>query len=190
MKIDNVKYIKLAKKYANALIDLSLEANKADKVYEDLVFANETIKANNELSSFLYNPVVISNDKKEVITKIFSVHVDKITLDFLLLMVEQGRLNIINDVVSQYIYAYNRKRNIIKPQIISAVELDENQKNRIISKLQTKFSKNIIPEYQINPDIIGGLVVEIEDKTIDCSIKAKFDNIKKQLTKGNSYGNN
>ena len=80
--------------------------------------------------------------------------------------------------------------NIVKPQIISAVELNEEQKNRIINKLQTKLSKIIQPEYEIKPDIIGGLIIEIDDRTIDCSLKTKFDNMKKQLTKGNSYGNN
>ena len=50
--------------------------------------------------------------------------------------------------------------------------------------------KTILPEYQINPEIIGGLVIELEDKTIDCSLKTKFENMKKQLTKGNRYGSN
>ena len=64
------------------------------------------------------------------------------------------------------------------------------QKNRIVEKLQNKMSKTIIPEYQVNPDIIGGLIIEIEDKTVDCSLKTKFENMQKQLTKGNRYGSN
>ena len=60
----------------------------------------------------------------------------------------------------------------------------------INKKLETKLSKTVIPEYKVSPDIIGGLVIEIDDKTIDCSIKAKFENLRQQLTKGNKYGNN
>ena len=190
MKINDVKNIKIARKYSNALIASATEENKAEKVFEDLVFVCETIKTNNDLSSFLYNPVITINDKKEITTKLFSPHIEKITLDFILLLIESGRLNILNEVVNQYSQAYNKNNNIVKPQIISAVELNEEQKNRIINKLQTKLSKIIQPEYEIKPDIIGGLIIEIDDRTIDCSLKTKFDNMKKQLTKGNSYGNN
>ena len=59
----------------------------------------------------------------------------------------------------------------------------------IVEKLQNKMLKTIIPEYQVNPDIIGGLIIEIEDKTVDCSLKTKFENMQKQLTKGTRYGN-
>ena len=53
---------------------------------------------------------------------------------------------------------------------------------------QIKLSKKVIPEYKIDENIIGGLLIELDDKTIDCSLKTKFDNMKKQLTKGNRYG--
>ncbi|MCD7740132.1 MAG: F0F1 ATP synthase subunit delta, partial [Candidatus Gastranaerophilales bacterium] len=79
--------------------------------------------------------------------------------------------------------------NIVKPVVISAIELEESQKNKIIEKLEYKLTKKVIPQYQVNPDIIGGLIFKIDDKTIDCSIKTKFDNMKQQLTKGNRYGN-
>ena len=190
MKIGDVKNIKIAKKYANALILSAIEKNIEDKVYTDIVFVFETIKTNNELSSFLYNPVVTFNDKKEVITRLFSVHTDKISLDFILLLVEKGRLNVLEELISQYLELNNKHKNIIKPQIISAVELNQDQKEKVIHKLQMKLSKTIIPEYIIKPEIIGGLIVEIGDKTIDCSIQTKFENMKKRLTKGNSYGNN
>ena len=87
-------------------------------------------------------------------------------------------------------FLYNKLKNIVKPSIISAIELSEEQKSRIVEKLKTKLNKEIEPEYTVNADIIGGLIVEIEDRTIDCSIKSKFENMKKQLTKGNRYGNN
>ena len=51
-------------------------------------------------------------------------------------------------------------------------------------------TKTVVPEYQVNSDIIGGLIIEIDDKTVDCSLKTKFENMKKQLTKGNRYGSN
>ena len=190
MKIGDVKNIKIAKKYSTALINTAVEENKTDKIYQDLFFVDETIKTNSQLSEFLYNPVIKLEDKCDAVRKLFSPHIDKISIDFILMLLENRRLNVLEEIVNQYAIAYNKHMNILKPQIITAIELNEEQKNKIINKLEAKLNKKIVPEYQVIPDIIGGLIVEIEDKTIDCSIKTKFEVMKKQLTKGNSYGNN
>ena len=107
-----------------------------------------------------------------------------------MLLIEANRTDALCEVLNQYEKSYNENNNIVKPIIISAIELNEQQKNKIVEKLQNKMIKTILPEYQINPEIIGGLVIELEDKTIDCSLKTKFENMKKQLTKGNRYGSN
>lgn len=190
MKIGDVKNIKAAKKYSNAIIMSAIEENNAEKVYQDLVFIAETISSNRELELFLYNPVVTLADKKDTVIRLFSPHTEKITLDFILLLLENNRLNILNEVINQYLVSLNQHKNIAVPVIISAIELNEEQKARIINKLQAKLSKQIQPEYKVSKSIIGGLVIELDDTTIDCSLKTKFENMKKQLTKGNNYGNN
>ncbi len=190
MKVVDIKNIKIARKYSNALLDSAMESGLADKVYNDLLFVNETINSNYDLKNALLNPIVSLEDKKEITKNIFGIHVEKITLDFIFVLTDNGRLNILNEAVNQYIIEYNKLNNIVKPVVISAIELNEVQKGRIVEKLENKLTKKVLPEYQINPDIIGGLIIEIGDRTIDSSLKTKFDNMKKQLTKGNSYGNN
>ena len=188
MKILDVKNLKTARKYANALLESATDAGNTSKVSANLDLILETLKINSELSNFLYSPIVKVEDKKEVIKKIFSSHIEEITLDFLYLLVDNNRLNVIEEIVECYNSENNRIENIVKPVIISAVDLDENQKVRLIEKISSKLSKNIIPEYKTDKEIIGGIIVEIGDKTIDCSLKTKFENMRKQLTKGNRYG--
>ena len=190
MKIGDIKNIKVARKYSNALIISANEAGLSSNVYNDLLFILETIQTNKNLSDALQNPVVSLSDKKDILEKLFSVHVEKITLDFILLLLENNRFDALNEIVNQYSISYNEQNNIVKPRVISAIDLDESQKNRIIEKLQHKLSKVVEPEYITDENIIGGLVIEIGDKTIDFSLKTKFDTMKKQLTKGNRYGNN
>lgn len=185
MIVSDVKNIKIARKYSNALLESAIENNLLDKIYNDVVFVIETVNSNSQLKEFFESPIISNSDKKDVINKIFSIHVDKITLDFLFVLVDNGRLGILNEVLNQFSKAYNAKNNIIKPTVISAVELDDSQKNKITEKLANKLQKKVIPQYEVNSEIIGGLIVEIEDKTIDCSLKTKFENMKKQLTKGN-----
>ncbi len=185
MKTGDLKNIQIAKKYANALFQSALESDKTEKIYSELSFIDETLKINKELFSFLTSPLIRIEDKKDVIEKLFSIHTDKIMLDFLYILTEASRIDAIEEITNKYSQLYDKKRNIIKPVIISAVELDELQKNSIQTKLEAKLQKTVIPQYSINSDIIGGLIIEINDKTIDCSLKTKFDNMKKELIKGN-----
>lgn len=189
MKIGDIKNLKISKKYANALYEAAIEVGSLEKINQDIIFVVETLNSNNQLDEFLKSPLIKIQDKKDVVQKLFSVHIEKTTLDFIYVLIDSGRFDIINEVLNQFAVLYNKEKNIVKPVIISAVELDSNQKNTLLSKLEGKLNKKVEPEYIINSKIIGGLVIEIEDKTIDCSLKAKFDNMQKQLTKGTKYGN-
>ena len=189
MIITDIKNIKIAKRYANALYQEALEGENCEKIYNDLVFVDETIKSNKDLSDFILSPIIKKEDKKDVIKKLFELHIDKNTLEFLYLLIDESRENIISEVLNQYASAFNKARNIIKPIIKSAIELNSEQKAAVEYKLQTKMNKRIMPQYVVDNSIIGGLVIEIDDKTIDCSLKNKFDKMQKQLEKGNSYDN-
>lgn len=190
MKITDVKNSLIAKKYANALFEMAKEGNCVQKANEDLIFVVETIITNEELKKFIYSPLIKKEDKKDVIERLFSTHIDKISLDFLKILADCGRIDVIEEILNQFTKVFDEENNIVKPVITSAVELTEVQKINIISKLQNKLSKNIQPEYVVNADIIGGLIIDIDDRTMDFSLKSKFDNMHKQLTKGNRYGNN
>ncbi len=188
MIIGNIKNIKTAKRYSNALLKSAIDAGSLEKIYNDLIFVDETIRVNSQLKEFIENPVIKNQDKKDVINKLFSVHVEKITLDFLFVLIDSGRIDIFGEVLNQFFIKYNVQNNIVKPVIISAVELNENQKMLLAEKLEKKLLKKIMPKYAVDSNIIGGLIVEIGDKTIDCSLKTKFYNMKQQLIKGNKYG--
>lgn len=189
MKTVDIKNVKVAKKYADALFQTARACNCLDMIYNELVFVNETFESNSELKAFLINPIIKIEDKKDVLNKIFAPHCAGLTNDFLSLLAQEGRLGIISEILNRFSLSYYDANNIIKPVVISAIELDDGQKHRIEEKLAFKFKKKVYPKYEINPDIIGGLIIENGDMTIDCSLKTKFENIKKQLTKGNNYGN-
>ena len=190
MKTIDFKHSKTAGKYALALFQTAAEAGIEDKIYDELVFVSETINTNEDLKNVLITPLAANEDKKGIIEKLFKPRISKITLDFVYILIDSSRLDCLNEAAARYIKENNRKKNIITPVIISAVKLNEIQKQRIIQKLEERTKKTIYPDYEENPDIIGGLIIKIDNKTIDCSIKGKFDSIKRHLTGGNSYGGN
>lgn len=140
-----------------------------------------TLISSPDLKAFLENPIVSRLDKNDVIRQVFVNNVSNVVFNFLVLLVENNRFNILETVVAEYSNKMNKINNIVKAKVISAVELAESMKSRLIEKLEYKISKKVIANYEIKPEIIAGLVIEINDKTIDTSLKTKLNSIKKQL---------
>lgn len=177
----DVKQIRIAKRYSEALFETALETNELQKVCDELGFIQETLLASVDLKEFLENPVITNADKKDVINKIFTGKVCTIVLNFLILLVDNSRFNIFDSVLSEYLNRMDKVNNIVKAKVVSAVELEEVAKTRLIEKLERKISKKVVANYEIKPEIIAGLIIEINDKTIDTSLKTKLNSIKKQL---------
>ena len=75
----------------------------------------------------------------------------------------------------------NDIRNIQPVEVVSAVELDEDTKNRIVQKLNARLGKTVQPEWDVDEDIIAGITVKINDDVIDMSLKSRIDKLSKSL---------
>ena len=182
-KVD-VKKIKAAKSYTNALFEASKENNSTQKVLSELEYLVDITTKNPQLQEFFVNPVITKEDKKEVISKIFSGIISKTTENFLCILTDNSRLDLIENILEEFSHKNDKELNIEKPLVTSAIELNEEYKQKIIQKLESKLSAKVIPNFYVDPEIIGGLIFEVKDKTIDFSLRTKFKNMTKQLTKG------
>lgn len=177
----DVKQIKIAKRYAVALVESAVDDGVLQPVFQQLCMVRDTLLNSADLFDFLTNPIVSFTDKYDVIDKVFSSEVsDKVT-NFLKLLVENSRFELFYSVIEQYSVKLDEFNNISRVSVVSAVNLDDEAKRRIVEKLEFKISKKVIAEYKVNPEIIAGLVIEVNNKTIDTSLKTKLNNIKKQL---------
>ena len=165
-------------------MEMALDANaKHTEVQKELGFILNTVNENRDLKEFIQNPVISKKDKKEVLDKIFNGKVSASLLNFLFLLCENNRLNILDDIFSSFVLEINKMENTVDAIITSAVPLDDAQKERLISKLQNKIKTDkgnikVNPEFQIDEAILGGIVVKINDTVIDLSIRKKFENLR------------
>jgi len=179
-KFSSIKNLKPAKRYAEALIESSNGNLSIDKIYEDLSLILNTVNENEDLKNFLNFPPVSKADKKDVLSKIFSDKVDKPILNFLFLLNENSRLNILDDIFYVFKEFSDDKKNIQKAFITSAYPLNEAQKEKLIIKLQEKTGKIIEPEFGLEGGLIGGFIIKINDTVIDLSLKKRIENLKKK----------
>ena len=173
-------------RYAKSLIALSIEKNELDAIYSDMVLISETIEQSKGLDTLLKSPVVKTDKKQGVLTAIFGKNTTELTKQFLVLISSRNREALIGDIASAFVGQYKVIKKIIVTELTSAVKLDAAQKEKILQLLNTQDGSSIEVIEKINPDIIGGFIVRVDDKQIDASISRKLNDLRQDFSK-NQY---
>ena len=173
-------------RYAKSLIGLSIEKDALEVVYKDMLLISTTVAGCNDLDVLLKSPVVKTDKKQEILTAIFGKNTTELTKQFLLLISSRNREALIGDIANAFVRQYKVIKKIIVTEITSAVKLDAVQKQKILQLLNTEDSSSVEVIEKINPDIIGGFIVRVDDKQIDASISRKLDDLRQDFSK-NQY---
>lgn len=183
MSVKNVdnKLISLAKRYSDALAEVAESKNELDSVYSDLAAATDAINSVCEFKNFLVHPVIPQKDKKELLSSVFDGKIKQDTLNLLFILAEKNKINLLDTILYCFESSVNKAKNILEVGVVSAVEIDEDLKYKLKEKLENKLKKSVKFEYEINPNIIAGLILKINDKTIDGSMAGRLEGFKKVL---------
>lgn len=178
---NNIGLSTIADRYANALIELGEKYFQLDLYKTDLGLILATLNSHKDLTKFLEHPTIPISDKKEIIESIFKDAISTNILNTLKLLLDRNRMFAFESIYNHYSEILNTKRNIAVAHVFTAIEIDEEIKNRVKDQLEKLFNKNITLEHTVKPEIIAGMVVKVGDRVIDGSIKAKLENMKKQM---------
>jgi len=169
MKIGNS-----AKIYAKALIKTNIDS---EIILSNFDIISSVVKSSSDFFDIMQSPIVDVKIKKEIIDDIFNNKININVLNFLKILVEKDRFSEILQIIDVYKDEVDKINDIKHVKIISAVDLNDNQKKRIVSTLQNKLSKTIIPHCEVDESIIAGLIVKVDDDIFDDSLKNKLDKI-------------
>ena len=171
-----------AKNYADALVKIGQDNVLS---YSDILYNLESVKeiceSSSELDNVLKNPAVSDDVKYSIVDEVFKKDINEKIIDFIKVLIEKKRFNEFNGIVEAYRDELDIINNIQRVSVTSAVPLNDDMKQRITDKLQKRLQKNILADWQIDNEIIGGLVIKINDDVIDSSLKNKLENLSKNL---------
>lgn len=171
-----------AKNYAEALVQIVQDGIMTyNEVYDDLTTVREILNMEPELPEVLKNPTVAIDVKIDIVNEIFTREVHKSIVNFLKILIEKKRFGEFSQIYTAYINKLNKINNIQPVIITSAVKLNDEHKKQIVEKLEQKLKKQVQPRWNIENDIIAGLVIKINDDVIDTSLKNKIEKISKDL---------
>lgn len=173
--------LKLSKRYSKGLYLAAQEINQTEKVYNEMKSLYALILNSIEFKFFFNCPILEVKKKKEIIQKLF-FNFSSITKKFIFLIIEKRRENHLEEIIKMFNQLYEKYNNIIQVYITTFCFLDELTINKIInsSKL-VKHNSKIIINQVIDPSIIGGYILRVEDREIDSSVRSTLLNLKKKL---------
>ena len=169
--------------YASALLDLGLEDGKADLYMNELFRIKKTIQENPELEEILRHPGMTKQNKEELLEQIFAGELDPTVERYLKVLCQHRKAGELPGIADAYEALYDKAKNIERVSVASAVALDENQKQKLIKKLENQLQHQVRAEFTVDPSLIAGLTIRTENTTMDSSVRGKLDRMKDQLMK-------
>lgn len=168
------------KRYSEALLDVCSEENCLDEVYEEFKLLFEQMKADPDFAKLLTEPVLSSEEKKELTDKVLSGG-NVYLISFIKTLIDRGRTDELPEMFREFEAAYKEKKNILEAEAVTAIEMTEEQREKVKKELAEKFGKTVVLKTSVEPSIIGGMVLYVGDRMYDASVKARFEGLKKEL---------
>jgi F-type H+-transporting ATPase subunit delta len=168
-------------RYARALFQLSEENNIQESVKKDIGELMACIADSAEFRFILESPMVKGSEKSRLADVIFNGKIQELTLKFIHLLIENKREQFLPGICRNFISEYKQKLGIKEASIITATILGKEYKEQIYNYITSKFNIKIDLSEKVDPAIIGGFILRIEDEQVNASIQSQLNKIKREL---------
>lgn len=174
---------RVASRYAKSLIELAQEQKKLERVLEDIESFQGVLKTNRDLRMLFKSPVIHLDKKTKIINKIFEDKYDELTMAFLRILISKGREEYLPEIADEFIHQYKILKHISTVRLITATSLSDEMLKEIHDRLQESKSTDQEVELvtEVRPQLIGGFIIQFDDKVYDASVSHKLEQLKKEF---------
>lgn len=170
------------KEYAVALFSISLESEQHAQIYGDMEYLKELVNDNPEYIDYLINSSIPKSERVNNLREVFEGRVCDPVFAFLNVLLEHRDINVLLSAIDEFRSLYEDYMNVADAVVTSVVELTDEQKKKLISKLSLVTGRRIRATYVIDSSLIGGLSVTVDGKLYDGSIKKNLNNLKEVMS--------
>lgn len=171
----------IAIRYAKALFFLAQEKNKVEILIKDILLLNDILVNSSDLIKLLEHPVIKPSQKTQVLVSLFKDEVDSITLSFLQLIIQHKREIYLQRIVRNFIDLYKKNQHIQSVLLTTAYDLDKEETERLTGAIEDKLKSKIELNIKVDQSIIGGIILQINDKELDMSVSRQLSRFKINL---------
>lgn len=171
----------VSKTYAGALFEVALEQNNIDQILAEYTFVVEVIQQNPDFFRILTSPKISHEEKRNIYEDSFKESIGESLMNFLKILNDKKRNDSILDIYREFQERVNQHKGNVIAEVQSVIPLDKETIESLVEKLNKVTGKTVTVNNVINPEIMGGLIVQVGDKIIDGSIKRKLEHMKHDL---------
>jgi F-type H+-transporting ATPase subunit delta len=173
--------LEIGRLYAEAILKVAEESGQADALLEELEGLAGYLETNPELLQFLSNPLVEQDDHAKVIENAFRGRASDLLVDSLQVIGRKGRLGSLRAIAAAYRTALRERQGWVDVHVRSAVPLSAEHRDRLKAALAASTSRKPSLIEEVDPQVIGGLVVEVEGRKIDASVASRLHDLSEAL---------
>ncbi len=170
----------VARVYAEALLNAAAKAGRDGEMLQELeALVGDVLARDPALEVFLASPAVTRHQKADVLQKAFAGRADELN--------EHDRLDALRAVAAVYRELYDERSGRMRALVTSAAPLTDEQQDRLRRQLHEQFHREPVLQTRLDPDLLGGLVVQVGDWVWDASVRTRLDEIREQIIERSTH---
>ncbi len=178
---------RLASRYAKSLFEIAVENNKLEEVKTEVEFILGIIKTSPEFKSLLLSPIIKPDKKQAIFREIGKDRFDPIIAGFIRLLIAKGRESVLPEILGTFKDIYNELKGIHKVKFVTAQPISDELRSSLLEKFRLDADiEHIELATEVRKEIIGGFILEYDNKLVDASIQRELRAIKRQF-QSNEY---
>ncbi len=171
----------IARNYAEALFQLTAEDSSHGATLAAFDLLTGVLGEEPRIRAFLETPKVGAAEKKKVIAGVLEGRVPSSFMNFLRVVIDQGRQRILGPIAEEYRSLVDEAAGRLKVDVTLAHEPGEGQRDEIAAILSEKLDKAVVPHVRVKPNILGGVVVRFGDRVMDGSLKRQLATLRRRM---------
>jgi ATP synthase F1 delta subunit len=172
----------IASVYARSLFEVAQEQDKLDTVRDELGEFADALNGSRELQVFLLSPYFSTKEKTEGLDKAVS-GADETVANFLKLLIEKHRMPVVFRIRAELDKLWEEENKLLPVVVTSAVELPEDTVKQIGDRIAEQTDRKVDLQSNVDPDILGGIVVRVGNSVLDASIRNRLETFRKQVAR-------
>jgi ATP synthase F1 delta subunit len=173
----------IAQVYARSLFEVALERDALDEIREQVGEFADALDSSRELAIFFFSPYFSTQEKSDGLGRMVT-GAHEALMNFLILLVENHRMPVIFRIRREYDSLWARENRELPVQVTSAIELDEATLKTISDRIGERTGQRVQLSTRVEPDILGGIVVQVGNSILDASIRNRLEQLRKQVARG------
>jgi F-type H+-transporting ATPase subunit delta len=170
-------------RYARALLKSAIDQKLDEQVYHEMQLLAKSYVDVPQLRQTIDNPMIAKDKKQILLTTAAGPLASQLTQSFIALVLKEDRENVIQFMANSYITLYRKQKNVIRGKLTTAARVSADTEQKMRQMVESKTHGTVEFETEVNPDIIGGFILEYDTYRMDASVKSKLNNILNTLKK-------